>query len=110
MTTWRAVLVGAMAGGALAAGSLIPAHAEPTVVETPAGTITADGNPETQVGHITADGTVTGTPLDGYVTAGNDGVDGPTGVCADDNGSNANPYDAETNPGGSSSPTCTPSP
>lgn len=107
MTKWRAVLVGTMAGGALAVGSLIPAHADPTVVTTPIGTITADGDQGTQTGHITADGNADNPAvLGGYVTVGNDGADGPAGACADDNGSNANAYNAQTNPGGSSSPTC----
>lgn len=98
MSKWRAVLVGAMASGALAAGAFIPAHAER--VEVPGvGSVSATGDPTTQSGRITADGEAGNPdPADGYVTAGNDGT-GPDGVCADDEGS---PGDA----GGT--PTCAP--
>ncbi len=112
MSKWRTILVGTVASGALATGAFLPAHAER--IDVPgAGSITVAGDPMTQTGHVTADGTIAGTPGDGYITAGNDGVDGPTGVCADDNGSNANPQDDPAtpgvdNPGGSTSPTCTP--
>jgi hypothetical protein len=112
MSKFRVLFVGATAAGAFAAASFIPAFAAdaPPVHVDGVGTLTIAGDPATQTGHITADGEIDEPSghLDGYITAGNDGVDAPAdaGVCADDNGSNANPYDATTNPGGSDSPDC----
>ncbi|MFZ6004387.1 MAG: hypothetical protein ACOYXM_10700 [Actinomycetota bacterium] len=92
MTKWRAVLVGAMAGGALAAGAFIPAQAE-TVV-TPIGNATVDVG--SGGGEVTADGAPTNPdPLDGYVTAYGDPVTQSGDICADDEGS---PGDVGGNP------------
>lgn len=82
MSKWRAVLVGAMASGALAAGAFIPAFAD-----TPAGPVVTD------IGELHVHGT---GPSDGSITA--DGaednpepVDGSAtlsgeGICTSDDG------------------------
>lgn len=81
MTKWRAVLVGAMASGALAAGAFIPAHADP-LVPTPIGELHLHGTGPDD-GSITADGHEDNPePADGSATVSADGV------CTSDDGDN----------------------
>lgn len=94
MSKLRALLVGATAAGALAVGSFAPALAESVPVDG-VGTLTVNIDPAGS-GEITADGTVAGTPLDGYVTAYGDANAQDGDICADDNGA----------PGESESATC----
>ena len=74
MTKWRAILVGAMASGALAAGAFIPAHADP-LVPTPIGELHVHGQ------SVTADGAEGNPePLDGSATLSSEGI------CTSDDG------------------------
>lgn len=83
MSKMRALLVGAMASGALAAGAFIPAHADP-LVPTPIGELHVHGTGPND-GSIKADGASSNPdPLDGSVTISS------AGVCTSD--------DAPTNP------------
>lgn len=70
MSKWRAVLVGAMASGALAAGAFIPAHADPNpIVDSQIGHLHSDGS------SITAEGKEGNPePFDGYARVGSGGV------------------------------------
>lgn len=80
MTKWRAILVGAMASGALAAGAFIPAHADH--VSSPIGTLHVEGSGPDD-GKITADGASTNEePVDGSASLSGDGV------CTSDDGDN----------------------
>lgn len=85
MSKWRAVLVGAMTAGALAAGSFIPAQADnptPTPVKTPIGELHVHGNGPGN-GAIVADGDANNPePLDGSLTLSSGGA------CTSDDGDN----------------------
>lgn len=100
MSKWRAVLVGAMASGALAAGAFIPAHAEDTPL--PAGGITV---------HSSDGG---GDPMQGYLVLSGDGTVAPNGyigISGPDEGL-VGCYDGEFTPGSANriDPTATPNP
>lgn len=68
-------------------------------VQTDAGGVCGSGDAGSQTGHLWADGNDDNPdPIDGYVSAGNDGASANDGdICADDNGG---PED------GGDSPTC----
>ncbi|MGQ0831593.1 MAG: hypothetical protein ACT4OV_07935 [Microthrixaceae bacterium] len=85
MSKWRVVLVGAMATGALAAGSIVPAFAEPNpVLDTPIGHLHSNGS-----SNLTAEGAEGNPdPFDGYLrldasgvcTGDNNGIDNANGA------------------------------